>query len=209
MLPLAALAAERPSTFLFRATLDTARDFAVDSASARGWSILSVTADTATFEQAIAESDNDDAAVAARTVRIVAELTEESGGIRVYLRADEVELRDTGEEWMTDVTDRYAENLTHSLTSLRMKWDTRSALRAPRLRESAPATADVQSPASPAVGTWAYYAERYAQSRGCELADIGAVLESAGPEWERHRVYCRDGRQMRVECRDGECGEAR
>jgi hypothetical protein len=59
------------------------------------------------------------------------------------------------------------------------------------------------------VGTWAYYAERYAEARGCTLADLGAVLEGRTGGVELHRVYCTDGRQVLVRCAAGSCGDAR
>jgi hypothetical protein len=59
------------------------------------------------------------------------------------------------------------------------------------------------------VGTWAYYAERYAEGRGCTLADLGAVLEGRTGGVELHRVYCTDGRQVLVRCVAGSCADAR
>jgi hypothetical protein len=81
-----------------------------------------------------------------------------------------------------------------------------------------PATPFVQvRPASPTetpaprrqVGTWAYYAERHAEGRGCTLGDQGAVLEDRTSGGELHRVYCADGRQMLVRCAAGSCTDAR
>jgi hypothetical protein len=67
-----------------------------------------------------------------------------------------------------------------------------------------------ETPAQPhPVGTWAYYAERYAEGRGCTLADLGAVLEGRSGGVELHRVYCTDGRQLLVRCATGSCGDAR
>lgn len=59
------------------------------------------------------------------------------------------------------------------------------------------------------VGTWAYYAERYAEGRGCTLTDLGAVLDWRTGSVELHRVYCTDGRQLLVRCATGSCGDAR
>jgi hypothetical protein len=145
-----------------------------------------------------------------RLVRIVAEFAEESDGIRVYLRADEVESLDTGEEWLTDVTGRYERNLMNALSSLRVKWDDRRVtLPPPSLEGTAPVTSAAAPPDAGEGGAWAYYAELYTQGLGCDPSDTGTVLESAGPDWERYRVYCRSGAQVRVECRYGECSEAR
>ncbi len=67
-----------------------------------------------------------------------------------------------------------------------------------------------ETPAQPhPVGTWAYYAERYAEGCGCTLADLGAVLEWRTGGVELHRVYCTDGRQLLVRCATGSCGDAR
>ncbi|MBS1203089.1 MAG: hypothetical protein H6R22_1598 [Chromatiaceae bacterium] len=99
----------------------------------------------------------------------------------------------------------------NALTSLRASWDAAAPARAPNagyVPDRGVAPGQVQSPRSsvpPRVGTWAYYAEGYARSRGCALTDSGAELEAAGPDWERHRVSCRDGRQIRVYCRYGDC----
>lgn len=195
---------------LLGATLEDARDFAVDSARSRGWSVLSVTADTATFEQTLEETETDEAVLVLRLVRIVAELTEEFDGVRVYLRADEVESLDTGEEWLTDVTGRYERNLMNALSSLRVNWDDRRATLPRRPREiPAPVTSATAPPDAGDAGALAYHAELYAQGLGCDPSDTGTTLESAGPDWQRYRVFCRSGAQVRVECRYGECIEAR
>ncbi len=60
------------------------------------------------------------------------------------------------------------------------------------------------------VGTWAYYAERYAEEHGCALSDRGAVLEGgAAGTSELHRVYCTDGAQLLVRCQAGACSPGR
>lgn len=208
--PIVVSATQRPNMLLLGATLEDARDFAVDSARSRGWSVLSVTADTATFEQTLEETETDEAVLVLRLVRIVAELAEEFDGVRVYLRADEVESLDTGEEWLTDVTGRYERNLMNALSSLRVKWDDRRATLPRRPREiTAPVTSATAPPDAGDAGARAYHAELYAQGLGCELSDTGTTLESTGPDWQRYRVFCRSGAQVRVECRYGECIEAR
>jgi hypothetical protein len=54
-------------------------------------------------------------------------------------------------------------------------------------------------------GVWAYYAEHYAKIRGCDISGPGAVLEKKQPEYEIHRVYCEDGRNILVRCNAGTC----
>jgi hypothetical protein len=203
-------AASVPGVLLYGATPEQARDFAIESAYRRGWSVPAVGATTAGFEQVLEESDPDDPLALRHVIHISASFVEETAGTRVLLSAREVWISATGEEWSTDVTERYAENLGNALSSLRRKWDEdREAAgvserepdrtRAP-LRESP----DSRAKSKP-VGTWAYYAERYAESRGCMLTDTETLLEASGPEWEQHRVTCRDGRSLRVHCRLGDC----
>ncbi|MFZ0788550.1 MAG: hypothetical protein WAM94_02880 [Chromatiaceae bacterium] len=205
------LSLQEPSVLLIGATLGQARDLAVSSATHKGWRLLSVTPATAVFEQTLEGSGGDDDTGPQRLIRIYARFDEEYGGIRVLLRAEEVEQPGNADEWMADVTARYADNLTNALTSLRASWDAAAPARAPNtgyVTDRGAAPGQVQSPGSsgnPRVGTWAYYAEGYARSRGCDLTDSGAEVEAAGPDWERHRVSCRDGRQIRVYCRYGDC----
>lgn len=203
-----ARAGQAPQVLLFDATLDEARGFAVDTAASRGWSILSVTSGTAVFEQSLEDDDED--AANRHLLRIYADFAEESSGVRVALRAEEVERPDTAEETMADVTGRYSDNLSNALASLRGKWDAR--------RESSGATADThpsvamgklsartdQSTGRP-LGTWSYNAERYAESRGCVLTDGPTQLTASGPGWEQHQIACRNGTSLRVECRHGDC----
>jgi hypothetical protein len=195
---------------LFGATVDEARDFAVESASARGWSVPAIGPTTAELEQAIDDGDPDDPLASRRVLRISALFTEESAGTRVLLRAREVEVSATGDERTTDVTDRYAENLGNALASLGSKWDERreaDAIGRQQTGQASASRADASgSDAGTAtVGTWAYYAERYAAGRGCTPTDAGAILETSGFEWEQHRVTCRDGGSLRVHCRLGDC----
>ena len=206
-----ALSQQEPSVLLFGATLDRARDLAVSSATQKGWRLLSVTPATAVFEQTLEGSGGDDDTGPARVIRVFARFDEESGGVRVLLRAEEVEEPGKADEWMAEVTTRYADNLSNALASLRASWDAAAPARAANtgyVADPGVAPGQVQSPVPgvlPRVGIWAYYAEGYARSRDCTLADSGAELEAAGPDWERHRVSCRDGDQIRVYCRHGDC----
>ncbi|WP_296811820.1 hypothetical protein [Thiocapsa sp.] len=203
-------AASVPGVLLFGATPEQARDFAIESAYRRGWNVPEVGARTAGFEQVLEESDPDDPLGARNVIHISASFVEETAGTRVLLRAREVRKSATGEEWSTDVTERYAENLGNALSSLRRKWDEHREAAGVGARGPDRSRAPISDPpdrraGSEPVGTWAYYAERYAESRGCALTDAGSVLEASGPEWEQHRVTCRDGRSLRVYCRLGDC----
>ncbi len=133
-----------PSVLLFAAAVDEARDLAVDSAYVRGWAVRTLGQDSAEFEQVLDEGDPADPLAPRRMIQISAFFMDEPPGVRVLLRAHELEVATTREQWSTDVTDRYA--------------------------------------------------ERYAESRGCELTPAGAVLEASGPDWEEHRIGCRGGR---------------
>jgi hypothetical protein len=201
-----------PSVLLFEATVDEARDFAVDSAYARGWTVRAIGPDSAEFEQVLDEGDPGDPLVPRRMIQISAFFMDEPGGVRVLLRAHEVEVAMTREQWSTDVTNRYAQNLMNALGSLRSKWDqSRETVSGPPhvVDRADTRDPDMGSNHRGQTGTWAYYAERYAESRGCELTPAGALLEASAPDWEQHRIGCRDGRSMRVLCRHGDCTTSR
>lgn len=104
-------AASVPGVLLYGATMEQARDFAIETAYRRGWSVPAVSATTAGFEQVLEESDPDDPLASRHLIHISASFVEETAGTRVLLRAREVRVSSTGEEWSTDVTERYAENL--------------------------------------------------------------------------------------------------
>lgn len=210
-----AMSLQEPSVLLFGATLNQARDLAVSSAIDKGWRLLSVTPAAAAFEQTLEDPRGDDDSAPMRVIRVFARFEEESGGVRVLLRAEEVEEPGSEAEWMADATDRYGDNLSHALSRLRANWDAAASARVLSPddlhdRDVFPEPTPSQPPtALPRVGTWAYYAEDYAQSRGCVLSGSGAELEAAGQDWERHLVTCQDGRQIRVYCRYGDCAGAR
>lgn len=203
-----------PNVLLFGATLSSARALAMESALQRGWTLVADDSAAITFEQVLEEDAWGETPT--RVIRVHTRFAEESGGVRVVLSADELESPGTGEQWIYDVTDRYAENLGNALSSLRAKWDTAHPggsqgtgpvrHRPAPLQPPGPHNATTTSQGR--VGTWAYYAERYAQSRGCELNEQGAVLEAAGESWEHHRVGCLDGSEMRIRCRYGDCTSA-
>jgi hypothetical protein len=54
-------------------------------------------------------------------------------------------------------------------------------------------------------GLWAYYAERYAIIRGCDISGRGAILEEKQPDFEIHNVYCENGQSFLVKCNAGTC----
>lgn len=210
-----------PTVLLYGADLRQARDLAIDSALERGWRLVSTAANGVTFEQTLEESEAEEGSGPVRVIRVSARFSPEVGGVRVQLSAQEVEHPGRAEEVSADVTDRYGLNLANALSSLRVRWDARipsqipreppgqppwSSATTPRPLTTPPAAGRAEAPG--AVGTWAYYAEDYARSRGCVLTDAGARLESAGSDWERHRVPCEDGRLLRVYCRFGDCTAA-
>ena len=222
LIVLNAQSVQAPSVLLFGASLTAARDFAVAVAQDRGWRVLEVGPAGATFEQTLEGTDADSGPTSTKAIRVYASFGEEPNGVRVSLHAEEWDALGTGDEWMTDVTGAYGENLSHALSSLRSKWDVRAfglpangpkgdGGRVPDLIGTAvpaqPAPNPTASDYRP-VGTWAYYAEAYAQDQGCELGDTGAVLEQAGPDWEQHRVDCRNKGAIRVRCTHGDCTRA-
>jgi hypothetical protein len=202
-------AAERPGVLLYGATLTDARSFAVETAFSRGWTIRSVGPMTAVFEQTLeGEAEDDGSEVAERLLRVFAEFAEESSGVRVMLRAEEVELPDTPGERLSDVTARYTDNLSNALASLRNKWDAqrdRPAARSAPTAKMGTLNAESDAMNSNPIGAWAYAAEQYAKSRGCELGERPTLLEASEHDWERHRVFCQNGREMLVQCRYGDC----
>jgi hypothetical protein len=214
-----AIAALGPSALLYGATLEQARDLAVSSALERGWRLVSSASDSATFEHTLEGGDDTGTAAAEapashRVIRVRAQFSREAGGVRVRLSADEITSPGQPEERSADVTDQYGLNLANALSALRERWDGRRPPPAAPTTEMGLPGSDTPRPgpdvsqSSGVVGTWAYYAERYAESQGCVLAASGARLESAGAEWERHRVPCQDGTWLHVYCRFGDCTAA-
>jgi hypothetical protein len=209
------LASPGPTVLLYGATPEQAHDIALYSALERGWHMVASTSNSATFEHALEDGDESGTAgeegpASLRFIRVRAQFGREADGVRVQLTAEEVTSPGQSGERSVDVTDQYGLNLANALSSLRERWEDRRPAPTP-WAEQRPPGGDAprrnwgRDQASGAVGTWAYYAERYAESQGCVLADSGARLESAGAEWERHRVPCQDGRWLQIYCRFGDC----
>jgi hypothetical protein len=195
-------ALDRPNVLLFDATLNAARDFAVAAARERGWDVVDVSPDGATFEQTL---DRDEEGRLIEAIRVHAQLAEENAGVRVYLQAERIESPNGVRDWTTDETAEFGDHLAKALDSLRAKWD-RHLGRATSSAGDRTQVRDASQGAAPsAIGTWTYYAEGYARSLGCELEDSGASLAAAAGDWEHYRVPCRDGRVLRVRCRFGDC----
>lgn len=194
-----------PAIRLYGADLDEIRQLVLDSAAHRGWSIVSIEPDGATLEQTL-ETQAPVLGLdrpADILVRVEAEFIPDGADIVVRVQATQIDSPGSTAERTTDVTDRYRANLMNALRSLQTRWASRATVPDP------PAAPEPTSTAGqPRLGTWAYYAERYAERQGCELGDEGAVLVSAGVDTEVHRVTCRGGRTVLVRCRYGDCTAA-
>lgn len=192
-----------PSIRLPGAHLDEAYRLAVASGRRHGWAVIEVDRRTAIFEKAAGGADPRPGAGVTTLVRVRADFARTETDTLVRLRAEQIDALDAERPRSTDVTERYRDNLMRALRSLRARWQQRS-------RASAPATEPPRPPASDQrrLGTWAYYAERYAEERGCRLAEQGAVLLSTSNQAELHRVHCQSGQTMRISCRHGECRAA-
>jgi hypothetical protein len=216
-----------PSSLLLHAGIPEVLSFAAETARQRGWTVLHSGPASVTFEQPIDADDTTAPAI----LRIQASFAKSPAGVTVTLRAEEV--RDAAEP--RDVTQQYRDNLLNALDALASKWGLRpttptkppptpaaptptpaAAPAAPASSEPAPRSTLTRSTPNPApapgprhrVGTWAYYAERYAEGLGCALGDLGSVLEGSAGAAEVHRVHCADGRQVLVRCLAGVCSGA-
>jgi hypothetical protein len=221
-----------PSTLLLHAEVPEALAFATETARQRGWAILDPGPASVTFEQHIASEETGAPAV----LHIEASFSRSPAGVTVTLRATEVHPSPGGDAETRDVTGRYGDNLLSALDSLASKWGLRPATQKHPIAPAAEPPASHKSPTQvqPArepepgskpvtsqpptaralqrgrrVGTWAYYAERYAEGIGCRLGDLGSVLEGFDGTVELHRVHCTDGRQVLVRCSDGVCSPER
>ncbi len=55
------------------------------------------------------------------------------------------------------------------------------------------------------AGAWAYYAEQYARTHGCEPLGGRTTLEYTHPKFELHRVRCENGGNFFLRCSAGTC----
>ncbi|WP_165741921.1 hypothetical protein [Candidatus Thiosymbion oneisti] len=55
------------------------------------------------------------------------------------------------------------------------------------------------------AGAWAYYAEQYARTHGCEPLGGRTTLEYTHPKFELHRVRCENGGNLFLRCSAGTC----
>ena len=202
---------DRPSILLVGATPDEARALAIDSALARGWTLVAEAQAEATFEQILEPSAQGDGEPPRLVLRVYAQVHQESAGARVLLAAEEIESSDGAGQWSRGVTRDYRDNLITALDNLRVSWESATLTLQPSdtptsAREPGLGRGGQTPPSNPdSFGTWAYYAEGLAVSLGCVLDDRGALLESSGADWEIHRVACQDGRTLRIHCLLGEC----
>ncbi|MEY6432476.1 hypothetical protein ABC977_08675 [Thioalkalicoccus limnaeus] len=200
---LAADAADHPSLRLHGADLYEARRVAVESALSSGWSMSLTSQGVVLFEQATDPSDGPGSSL----VRVRADFLTDQDDLIIRLQAIQIDAAGTSAEHATDVTERYRDNLMNALWSLRAKWEARLTVAdpAPVERGTESHAGSVERP----IGTWAYYAERFAQDQGCHLAEGGAELLSAGVETELHRVQCQGRGALLIHCQFGECTMAR
>lgn len=70
---------------------------------------------------------------------------------------------------------------------------------------AASATSPVAFNERPRTGMWAYYAEQFAITRGCALAEQGAVLVEQRPDAEVLDVPCQNLPTFRLRCHNGVC----
>lgn len=200
---LAADATDHPSLRLHGADLYEARRVAVESALSSGWSMSLTSQGIVLFEQATDPSDGPGSSL----VRVRADFLSDQDDLIIRLQAIQIDAPGTSAERATDVTERYHDNLMNALGSLRARWEAGLTVADP-----APAGRGNESHADPGerpVGTWAYYAERYAQDQGCDLAEGGAELLSTGVDTELHRVQCQGRGALLIHCQFGECTMAR
>ena len=193
-----------PSIRLPGAHLDAVQRLAVEAGRRHGWSVIETNRGAAVFEKIASGPGPQPGAGITTLVRVRADFIRAGTDTLVQLRAEQIDALDARRQGTTDVTERYRDNLMRALRSLRARWQGRARTAPPPNEPTRPSPSDHQ----PRLGTWAYYAERHAQERGCRLAEQGAVLLSANNETELHRVHCQSGRTIRVSCQHGECRAA-
>lgn len=248
-----------PSVLLVGANVPRAKALALDAALIKGWRVAVSERELVVFETRLETPASPgppgvvlgNVAPPAQTLlRIQADFTATEGGVRTALRATEVWYAGTRQQWSTDVTSPYRDNLSNALRSLREQWAAIAPGAAARAaaapgagdRPAAPhafatparagasgrPTGDIAAPAHAGqrasepprpdqppsslehfpVGVWAYHAEEFAVSRGCELGERGAELLREEDGAELHRIGCRDGTTMLIRCDPERCRES-
>lgn len=192
-----------PSTRLFGASVSQARQVVTESAVRRGWAVDELRHGAVVLERITEIETEDPSEQAVVLIRIEALLRGEGGDAVVSLRAVQVDAPETPAERAREITDRYRDNLARALDALRNRWELSLTVEEPRAEHDPP-----RASGQPSLGTWAYYAERYARESGCQLADTGAVLVSSDADTELHRVDCRGGAPIWVRCHLGRCAAA-
>lgn len=202
-----------PSVLIANSTLPRVKALALDTALARGWTLIESTADRIIFETPLdqpASAGPPGAEPPATTqLRIRTDLEQLSNGTRISLQAEERWWSGSAREWRTDVTRLYRDNLQEALRSLQQRWQ-RYLQTSPTFPEAA-LTAPAIEPNfnETPVGLWAYYAERYARAAGCDLDERGAILVHANHGEELHRVFCNDQAPVMVRCNNQGCRRSR
>jgi hypothetical protein len=218
-----ASASSEPSVFLPDASAARVKALALDTALLKGWTLVESSPNLILFETRLEQPASDGPPGAAppqsTLMRIRTQLEQTATGTRVSAGAEEHWWPGTAQAWSTDITQRYRDNLQRALRSLQQRWEQFISAAAnptthqtPMQPDSSPLPRPPQpQPIEPSldnapVGLWAYDAERYAQARGCDLHDRGAVLVQARQRDELHRVYCVNRGPVMVSCDNVGCG---
>lgn len=214
----AALASTGPSVLIPESSLQRIKALALDTALARGWTLIESQADSIIFETTLEQPASDGPPGAEPPeithLRIRTDLEQLSAGTRVAIQAEERWWSGTAREWRTDVTRRYQDKLQDALRSLQQRWQ--RYLQTSPSPSSNPTLSTLSDPAviepdlsdSP-VGLWAYYAERHARAAGCDLHDRGATLVNSSGQQELHRVFCTNRNPVMVRCDNQGCRPSR
>ncbi len=198
-----------PNVLIAHSALPRVKALALDTALARGWTLIESTADRIVFETPLEQpaSAGPPGAEPPETtqLRIRTDFEQLSSGTRVSIQAEERWWSGSAHEWRTDVTHLYRANLQDALRSLEQRWQ--------RFLQTSPIfpQATVIEPrfSDTPVGLWAYYAERYARAAGCNLDARGATLVNSNRREELHRVFCDNQDPVMVRCDNQGCRRSR
>lgn len=206
----AAPASAEPSVLIENSTASRIKGLALDTALARGWKLVDSASRWAIFETPLDQPASDGPGGIeppdTTELRIRVSFEQLTAGALVSIKAEEIWWSGTANEWRTDVTRLYQENLQDALASLQQRW-TSFVATSPVFPEAVVAT-DATFGDRP-VGLWAYYAERYASAAGCNLDDRGATLVSTSGNAELHRVFCTERSPVTVQCDANGCRSPR